>query len=543
MEMIRVTSAAGAALITLASVVLAAQAGRAGNGHQGLTPQFQTSDRCIACHNGLMTSEGQDVSIGFEWRASIMANSSRDPYWQASVRRESMDHPEATAEIEDICATCHMPVARYAAKLRGERAQVFRHLPFSDQKAHARQAEDGVSCSLCHQIGNARLGTAESFTGGFVIDNPDANGDHREYGPFEIDPGHTRIMKSSTEGFVPVRSEHIRQSELCATCHTLITEALGPGGRPAGRLPEQVPYQEWLHSEFKGTRSCQSCHMPAAGELIPITRVFGEPRQLARHTFVGANFFMQRMLNRYRDELHVAALPQELTAAADHTERYLAEQAATLSIGDVRVEAGRLTAEVAVANLGGHKLPTAYPSRRAWIHLLVRDRSRHVIFESGAVSPDGSIRGNDNDADKTRFEPHHTEIRDADQVQIYESIIGDATGGVTTGLLSGVRYLKDNRLLPRGFDKASAEADIAVHGEAAADPDFAGGGDRVRYSVAVTAADGPFEVEAELLYQPIGHRWAQNLKVYNSAAEPRRFTMYYDGMANGATATLARARR
>jgi hypothetical protein len=543
MEMIRVTSAAGAALITLASVVLAAQAGRAGNGHQGLTPQFQTSDRCIACHNGLMTSEGQDVSIGFEWRASIMANSSRDPYWQASVRRESMDHPEATAEIEDICATCHMPVARYAAKLRGERAQVFRHLPFSDQKAHARQAEDGVSCSLCHQIGNARLGTAESFTGGFVIDNPDANGDHREYGPFEIDPGHTRIMKSSTEGFVPVRSEHIRQSELCATCHTLITEALGPGGRPAGRLPEQVPYQEWLHSEFKGTRSCQSCHMPAAGELIPITRVFGEPRQLARHTFVGANFFMQRMLNRYRDELHVAALPQELTAAADHTERYLAEQAATLSIGDVRVEAGRLTADVAVANLGGHKLPTAYPSRRAWIHLLVRDRSRHVIFESGAVSPDGSIRGNDNDADKTRFEPHHTEIRDADQVQIYESIIGDATGGVTTGLLSGVRYLKDNRLLPGGFDKASAEADIAVHGEAAADPDFAGGGDRVRYSVPVTAADGPFEVEAELLYQPIGHRWAQNLKVYNSAAEPRRFTMYYDGMANGATATLARARR
>ena len=23
-----------------------------------------------------------------------MANSSRDPYWQGSVRRESMDHPE-----------------------------------------------------------------------------------------------------------------------------------------------------------------------------------------------------------------------------------------------------------------------------------------------------------------------------------------------------------------------------------------------------------------------------------------------------------------
>ena len=55
-------------------------------------------------------------------------------------------------------------------------------------------------------------------------------------------------------------------------------------------------------------------------EPAPITRVFGAPRDgVSRHTFVGANFFMLRMLNRYRDELDVAALPQELTAAADDT--------------------------------------------------------------------------------------------------------------------------------------------------------------------------------------------------------------------------------
>src|ERR1700736_2161632 len=51
---------------------------------------FRTSDRCVACHNGLTTSKGEDISIGFEWRASIMANSSRDPYWQGSVRRETI---------------------------------------------------------------------------------------------------------------------------------------------------------------------------------------------------------------------------------------------------------------------------------------------------------------------------------------------------------------------------------------------------------------------------------------------------------------------
>jgi len=55
---------------------------------------FHTADRCVACHNGLKTSQGEDSSIGLQWRASVMANSSRDPYWQGSVRRESIDHPE-----------------------------------------------------------------------------------------------------------------------------------------------------------------------------------------------------------------------------------------------------------------------------------------------------------------------------------------------------------------------------------------------------------------------------------------------------------------
>jgi hypothetical protein len=68
----------------------------------------------MACHNGLTTSAGEDISIGFQWRASIMANSSRDPYWQGSVRRESMDHPESKQAIEDECSICHMPAVRMA---------------------------------------------------------------------------------------------------------------------------------------------------------------------------------------------------------------------------------------------------------------------------------------------------------------------------------------------------------------------------------------------------------------------------------------------
>lgn len=171
----------------------------------------------------------------------------------------------------------------------------------------------------------------------------------------------------------------------------------------------------------------------------------------------------------------------------------------------------------------------------------MRDAGGATVFESGALNPDGSIQGNDNDADPLTFELHHSEVHSAADVQVYESIIGDAAGHVTTGLLSGVSYLKDNRLLPRGFDKRTAGPDIAVRGEALDDPDFTGAGDRTRYTVPVGAARGPFVVEAELRYQPIGFRWANNLRPYSQHAEPRRFVGYYEAMASASATTLARA--
>jgi hypothetical protein len=160
------------------------------------------------------------------------------------------------------------------------------------------------------------------------------------------------------------------------------------------------------------------------------------------------------------------------------------------------------------------------------------------VFESGAFQSNGSIAGNDNDADATKFEPHYVEIRSADQVQVYEPVMVDQGGAVTTGLLHGFRYVKDNRILPKGFAKETADKDVAVHGEAATDPDFVGGGDRVRYLVSVGQARGPFEVRAELRYQSIGYRWAQNSR--RDTPEGSRFLRYYDAMASASSAVLAK---
>jgi hypothetical protein len=504
--------------------------------------RFLTSDRCLACHNLLTTLTGQDVSIGYEWRASLMSNSARDPYWQASVRREIIDHPESQAHIEDGCSDCHMPITRYEARLEGRLGEVFTHLPFKEDRKHGREAADGVDCSVCHQISKEGLGTRQSFNGGFILERPGSADLRPEYGPYEIQPGQQRIMRTSTGGFQPtLNQDHIQKSELCATCHTLFTTALGPGGKPVGVFPEQMPYPEWLHSGYRDKQSCQSCHMPDVE--APITRVFGMPRRLSRHSFLGANFFMQRMLNEHRDELEVAALPQELSNAAEANIAFLRQTAARIAISDLRVVGDRLEADISVENLGGHKLPTAYPSRRAWLHVTMRDSNDRVLFESGALRSDGSIVGNDNDADPLRFEPHYTQITSSEQVQIYEDIIGDSNGNVTTALLRGVRYLKDNRLLPRGFEKSTADRDVAVVGGAAGDLNFTDTGHRIRYSVALPRVEqGPFRVEAELWYQPIGYRWAHNLKSYQNASwEGRRFPGYFESMAGASGLVIARA--
>jgi mono/diheme cytochrome c family protein len=502
---------------------------------------FTHSDNCVACHNNLQAPSGEDVSIGSMWRGSMMANSARDPYWHAGVRRETIDHPKHAADIQDECASCHMPMTQRQSRVAGAKEEVFAHLPIARDSSDAQRfAGDGVSCTVCHQIAAEGLGSRDNFNANFALRPTPPDGARHIYGAYKVDEGRRTIMRSAS-GFVQEEAPHIKQSELCASCHTLITKAFGPDGSVVGELPEQMNYQEWQHSDFrKEQRSCQSCHMPAVSGPARIASVLGDEREsLARHTFVGGNAYMVRLLNRYRTELGITALPAELEATARATVWQLQHDTAQLRVSPPQVESGALSFDVEIRNLAGHKFPTGYPSRRTWLHVTVTDGRGQMVFESGALNRDGSIQGNDNDVDPRRYEPHYEQITSDQQVQIYEPILGDPAGTPTTGLLTATQYLKDNRLLPRGFDKATAAREIGVYGEAATDRDFTEPGDRVRYRVAVAGA-GPFRVEVELRYQSIGFRWASNLEPYN-AAEPRRFVSYYKATAAESSVVVATA--
>jgi hypothetical protein len=527
--------------VAVSSFVLATSGAAQGVGPQAasLTRLFDTADRCIACHSGLTAPSGADVSIGFNWRSSMMANSARDPYWQAAVRREVLDHPQAQAAIEDKCSTCHMPMARFTAAAAGGEGAVFVHLGPAAGDPTTALAQDGASCTTCHQIRSDNFGQPESFTGGFIIDVARRPGEREIYGPFEVDSGRVTIMRSAAN-FIPRQSSHIQKAELCATCHTLYTHAFDDAGQVVGELPEQMPYLEWAHSEYRDSRSCQDCHMPQVADSLAISSVLGQPRPyLSRHIFRGGNFFMLGLLNKYRATQGVAALPVELDAGVARTIDHLRNSTARLRLDSLTVSGSQLQVDVVIENLAGHKLPSAYPSRRAWLHVIVQDAAGAVVFESGALRPDGSIAGNDNDADPAHYEPHYTRIERSDQVQIYEPIMVDAEGRVTTGLLFGTRYIKDNRLLPRGFDKATADHDIAVQGRAAQDADFGAGGDRVRYRVELGGVEGPITVIAELWHQPVGYRWAHNLEA-QPAMETQRFVGYYEATAASSAARIAR---
>ena len=86
-----------------------------------------------------------------------------------------------------------------------------------------RLASDGVSCTVCHQIAPDGLGSPASFNGNFVVRPPRADGVRAAFGPFDVDAGRHTIMRSVT-GFEQVEAAHVRQSELCASCHTLVTQ-------------------------------------------------------------------------------------------------------------------------------------------------------------------------------------------------------------------------------------------------------------------------------------------------------------------------------
>lgn len=488
---------------------------------------FSASGACVICHSRMTDEAGKDVSIDNAWRASMMANAGRDPYWQASVRAEVDRNPSARSTIEDLCATCHVPMARFTDSISNQPGKVLDDGYLDTKNPEHSLALDGVSCTVCHQIRATNLGPS-SYDGRFSIDPQQK----QAFGPYAAAPDQAAIMQSAS-GYQPLQGMHLSRSELCATCHVLYIPTLDAAGHATGeQFPEQVPYLEWFYSDYRSTQTCQDCHLPAATGGVKIATTSPDLRSpFGQHTFSGGNAYMLGLLQSNYQALGVTASGTQFQTAIADSLDLLKNRTATVSLDGSELAGSRLAVEVTVENKAGHKFPTGFPARRAWIHLTVTDAAGQVVFESGGVKPDGAIVGNDNDDDPAKYEPHYATITRPDQVQIYEAILKDSDGAVTTGLMRAAGYLKDNRLLPSGFEKSAPYPDIAVWGEALADPAFVGGSDKVEYRADVSTGHAPFTVQVELDYQSIGLRWMENLRG-QTGAEIDRFLGFVEGSPN-----------
>ncbi len=489
---------------------------------------FSGSGNCATCHQpgspntaALLNAKGKDVSPVTLWRSTMMANATKDPFWQAKVSAEVAANPHLKSVIEDKCTTCHSPMGRTEAIYNGASGYTMAEMNADPL------AMDGVSCTACHQIKRDNLGKPESYSGHYLIEN-----DRIIYGPYENPLA--MPMQNSTN-YTPKFGEQTHQSELCATCHTLFTPYVDNSGNVVGKAPEQTPYLEWKNSKYPAEDiQCQSCHMPDLEESIVISnrpRSLGGHSPFAQHHFVGANIYMLRLIKANGSALGVTATSLQIDSTIARTERMLREQTAELSATAAWAGNDTLEVRVAVRNKTGHKFPTAYPSRRAWLEVQVSDAQGQPVFESGAWD---STKGDITNLGDP-YEPHHEMIRSPRDIQIYQAVMKDVDGKVNYTLLRAAGYLKDNRIPPEGFKVGGAAYDSTeILGKAAADPDFnrdGSGTDTTIYRIGGLDRTKTYSLTVKLNYQSLSPRFVQDLLRYDTP-QVQAFKSYYQKAPN-----------
>ena len=501
---------------------------------------FTGSGKCAGCHgkdpNHFASIAGQsvplvpmpdgwDVNVTDHWRSSLMANSAKDPFWRAKVQHEVLVNPSHQLDLEDKCTSCHAPLGHFAAHHDGE--------PHYTMAALLQDslAMDGVSCLACHQQSQD---AGNTFSGELTFD------DSMAYGPYGAGkdemPLYDLPMVTYT-GYEPAYGGHIASGEICAGCHSLVTQTTDLEGNYTGAdYVEQATYHEWLNSAYaddgEDPQTCNACHLPRIDDPVVISSgyVFLEPRApYGLHYMVGGNAQMLEIMRDNVDDLGLAATAEQFDSTLVQTRKMLREQ--TLEIEVVAsdwIDEWGGSVQLKLTNKAGHKFPSGYPARRAWIEVKARVGNQ-TIWHSGAWSSEnGSIIELD-EAGLSAYEPHHDVISDESQVQIYELVAADVTGSPTNLLERAAFSLKDNRLTPKGFSYDHAVYDTTrVEGLAYEDESFdvADGSDVITYQFPPADAGGQVEVDVHVWYQAMPPRWINSMFEFQDSTIQAFQTMF-----------------
>ena len=476
----------------------------------GYNSLFAASGECQDCH-GLDTAmiasvdiAGNDINVVDDWKATMMANSAKDPFWRAKVSHETLLYPEHQAEIETKCTSCHAPMGHFAAFHDGATQYTIADMIQDDS-----MAMDGVSCLACHQQADVNL--AANHSGNLVFDTARV-----AFGPF-ISPLSSPMANAT--GYMPVFSPHISDAGLCAGCHTLITETLDYEGNFTGdEFVEQATYQEWVNSRYNLENiSCQNCHLPkiSKGTFYLVNDLETEPRdEFYLHDLVGANTTMLKLMRDNIETLGITAEAEQFDEVIAKTEELLRFQSLDLTLTALERTVDTAFLKVHLLNKAGHKFPSGYPSRRAFVQVVVQNLAGDTLFISGKWDENYELLAQNPD-----FEPHYTTIRDESEAQIYEFVFGDVNSDVTTVLERGYITLKDNRIPPQGFVTKHASYDtVQIVGNALNDNNFnrqeglqGTGTDDIFYHVPLQGFPEEIIATAKVYYQATPPKWMQEM--------------------------------
>ncbi len=496
---------------------------------------FATAGRCSGCHGhdtmqlAMVTPGGVDVNVADDWRSTMMGNSARDPFFRAKASHEGLVNPGHRIAIENKCLGCHAPLGMHEERMLG-------HDPFNLAMLDTSvMGQEGVSCLACHQQQPDSAG--HYFSGDLHFGfHPNNQGDNsaRVYGPYADDEINPAIMTFFV-GFKPGFGQHIIDGRACAGCHSLITETVDlDGNLTGGEFVEQATWHEWLNSDYSSdlNTTCRGCHMPRIQDSIVLASEYAflpGHAPFGKHHLAGGNTFMLRLLKQHRNALGIPAYDHQFDSTIARTVRNL------LSSVDLDVQLIDRTSDTAyvdvrLQNQVGHKFPSGYPSRRAFVQVIATDANGDTLFKNGLWDDTYEVIGHD-----TGYEPHHDVIRQEDEVQIYELVMGDVNGNVTTVLERAAAPLKDDRLVPQGFTTNHPSYDTTViAGVPSSDTDFnhdalnneGNGGDIVHYHLPLNGYSGALTVHARIFYQPVPPLWNQEMFSHHSAAIDSFKTMY-----------------
>jgi hypothetical protein len=355
-------------------------------------------ESCAQCH----------AQVVADWKQSLHAVADSEIVYARVVAEFRREHG---VEASNWCAGCHSPLRMARGQLNIKVADV-------DQP--------NVDCVTCHSIrqihqprGDLNFDMAVKPAAGYgagyasVVSNrlllmqPDA---HRE----------------RWNGSLP------RGSELCGACHRQTLPEFLTGSKDSPTI--QDTYGEWQRSRFNSDnpaqrRTCQDCHMPENRGLTSL--LVGGGR---RHLFAGAS-------------VDVARLEGSRTALREHRRLLASAAAVALAVEGCNSQGIALLAKV--TNYGaGHNLPTGVTDlREVWLEVTAKDEAGRVVYQSGAVSSDGTL-----DPDATRFgvtlgdaERKPVHLHDIVRVRL---ILEDTT--IRSGETRDVRYVLPLRNLSRG---------------------------------------------------------------------------------------------